>query len=263
MKKRNKTSSPTRGNLKWECLLWTLVTFGIVLALIAAYDLLARNWFDSANAAKECFVRFSYTHFAVLIAFVAAVFSFISIVVTAKVNESMNLHSLNLLYGDDRMLTAVRTLAKVERRWNDAKASGIKPGASAFDIPPDAITRTESRNDYCAIKILNDSKFVVGNDLYKPWTEDEDRARRFVKNYFSSALELYLCGGIGRRTLRVICDTDAITLLFNVIEPMESITNEGYKFDVFYKLMKVIKDVYAAKVEKSKNHNKVSHYRKA
>lgn len=51
--------------------------------------------------------------------FFAAVFAFLAIVVTVKVNETMNFHSFNLRYGEDRMLTAVRTIGDVERRWNE------------------------------------------------------------------------------------------------------------------------------------------------
>ena len=205
-------AAPKRGNLKFECFFWTLITFVVVIALLAGSDLLAKYWFDAANAQKECFVSFSY--------------SFLAIVVTAKLNETMNLHSFNLRYGDDKMLAAVRAIAGVGNRWKALRQTGCRQGSSPCDIPPQASPRSESQNDNKRIEITNYSVFVSANDRQKPWTQEEDKARRIVKNYFSSALELYRCGGISRKTLRVICDTDAITLFFNVIEVMEYIVLE-------------------------------------
>lgn len=247
---------PQRGNLKWECVFWTCATFIVVLVLIGLYDFLAINWFDASNVGKECFVRFSYRHVEILIAFIAAVFAFLAIVVTAKVNETMNLHSFNLRYGEDMMHKAVRTIGDVERRWNAARKAGVPPGASPFDIPPDVNVRTDKDNDNDRITILNYSTFVTPTQRSVPWTNDENLARRIVKNYFSSALELYRCGAISKKTLRVICDIDAVTLLFNVVEPMELIINEKYKFDVFYDLMKVVRNIYAQKVKESAAHKK-------
>ena len=237
------------------------MTFAVVLLFFGAYDFLAKHWFDAANANKECFIRFSYVHIGALISFIGVIFAFLAIVVTAKVNETMNLHSFNLRYGDDQMLVAVRTIGEVERRWNNLRKAGVLSGASPFDTPPDAVLRSDVQNINGRISISNYGKFVATDDRFKPWTEEEDKARRLVKNYFSSALELYRCGGISKKTLRVVCDTDAVTLLFNVIEPMEFITNEEYKFDVFYDLMKILRAVFARKIEESKAHNKTCHFK--
>ena len=261
--KTNELKAPRRGNLKWECFRWTLVTFLGVLVLMGAYDFIAYKWADSGNVGKECLLRFSYVHISVLMAFVASVFSFLAIVVTAKVNETMSLHSFNNRYGDDKMLGAVRLVSDVGNRWKcDLEARKSKE-ASPFDTPPKAHNRSEKCNPKSRIAIENMKTFVTDSDRYFPWTDEEDKARRAVKNYFSSALELYRCGAISKKTLRVICDTDALTLLFNVIEPMELIINEQYKFDVFYDLMKVVKDVYARKVLESKAHKKARHFRVA
>lgn len=254
--------TPKRGNLKMECFLWTLAVFSVLLFALAFYDILALHWFDAANAKRECLARFSYTHLGTLISLIAAVFAFLAIVVTAKVNETMNLHSFNLRYGEDQMLKAVRTIGDVERRWNDLRAAGVSTSALPFDTPPNAAIRTDKKNENSRIVISNYNKFVTATERFKPWTEEEDKARRLVKNYFSSALELYRCGGISKKTLRVVCDIDAVTLLFNVIEPMEAITNEEYKFDVFYGLMRVLTRVYAHKVEESKAHKKECHFKK-
>lgn len=256
-----KDNAPKRGNLKMECCVWTLAVFSVVVIALGLYDILALNWLDVANAKKECLARFSYTHLGTLISFIAAVFAFLAIVVTAKVNETMNLHSFNLRYGEDQMLTAVRTIGDVYRRWNDLRKAGVLPGASPFDTPPESDVRTDKQNEKGHVVISNYDKFVTATERFKPWTEEDDKARRLVKNYFSSALELYRCGAISKKTLRVVCDTDAITLLFNVIEPMEYITNENYKFDVFYELMKVLRDVYVRKIKESAAHKKASHFR--
>ena len=258
---RLENEAPRRSNLKWDCCFWTFLTFAGLLLFWIAYDFLARYSFDSANASKECFVRFSYVHVGALISFVGAVFAFLAIVVTAKVNETMNLHSFNLRYADEQMLAAVRLVGNVERRWNDLRKAGAASDASPFDTPPDAVLRSDKNNANGQISIANYGKFVTSDDCFKPWTEEEDGARRLVKNYFSSALELYRCGGISKKTLRVVCDTDAVTLLFNVIEPMEFIINKEYKFDVFYDLMKVLRDVYARKLKESKAHKLTSHFK--
>lgn len=252
---------PKRGNLKVECFLWVLVVFAAVLLVLGVYDFAAFRWFDASNAKEECFVRFSYQHFEILIALIAMAFSYLAVIVTAKVNETMNLHSFNLRYGDTQMLTAVRTIGDVERRWSDLRKAGAAPDAPPYDTPPEADVRTDKKNADCRICISNYDKFVTQNDRYKPWTKDEDSARRIVKNYFSSALELYRSGGISKKTLRVVCDTDAVTLLFNVIEPMEAIINEKYKYDVFYDLMKVLRDVYVRKVKESGAHKKTGHFK--
>ena len=259
-KDMDSADAPKRGNLKFECFAWTLVAFAIVFFLLAGYDLLAKYWFDSDNVGKEGFVRFSYVHVGMLITFVAAVFSFLAIVVTAKVNETMNLHSFNLRYGEDKMLTAVRAIGNVERRWKLLAAAGSAAWSSPFDTPPCVAVRSQSRNDNERLHICNYAVFVSETDRLKPWSKEEDKARRIVKNYFSSALELYRCGGISKKTLRVICDIDAITLFFNVIETMEYITNEEYKFDVFHDLMSIVSDIYARKVKESEAHHKTSHF---
>ena len=256
-----KDEAPKRGNLKMECCIWTLAAFSIVVILLVSYDFVALRWLDPTSAKNECFARFSYTHLGTLISFIAAVFAFLAIVVTAKVNETMNLHSFNLRYGDDKMLAAVRTIGDVERRWEDLRKAGVSPSALPFDIPPDVDNRTDTHNKKGHIVIKNYSTFVTATERFKPWTEEEDKARRLVKNYFSSALELYRCGGISKKTLRVVCDTDAVTLLFNVIEPMEYITNEKYKSDVFHDLMNVLRDVYARKLRESAAHKKTSHFK--
>lgn len=253
---------PKRGNLKVECLLWIFLVFAVVLVVLGVYDFAAFRWFDAANAKSECFIRFSYEHFDILIAFIAMAFSYLSVIVTAKVNETMNLHSFNLRYGDSQMLTAVRTIGNVERRWFNLRTAGVAPAASPYDTPPEAEARTDRKNGKGRIAISNYNTYVNATERFKPWTEEEDKARRMVKNYFSSALELYRCGGISKKTLRVVCDIDAITLLFNVVEPMECIINEEYKFDVFYDLMKVVKNVYARKVKDAAAHKKTSHFKK-
>ena len=253
--------SPRRGNLKRECLYWTGLALLVVLLFLLVSDFVAKYCFDSTKAMANGFVCFSYVHIGVAIAIVATAFAFLAVVVTTKVNETMSLHSFNTRYGDPNMHKDINAIGAVERRWKALRKTDVKPSVNPYDTSPDAVTRSAQKNTKGRIVISNYDRFVDNNDRFLPWTKDEDKSRRVVKNYFSSALELYRCGAISKKTLRVICDTDAITLMFNVVEPMEYLINEEYKFDVFYDLMKVVKDIYTRKVEESMAHRKTKNYK--
>ncbi len=68
-------------------------------------------------------------------------------------------------------------------------------------------------------------------------------ARRRVKEYFFTLIDLYDLGYISKYNLVSLCDKGGIVTLFTIIEPMESALNPTYdrtKFDAIYKQLKHI-----------------------
>ena len=71
-----------------------------------------------------------------------------------------------------------------------------------------------------------------------------DEARRAVKFYFINALDLYLEGKISQKIMRRICNKSGITILFNVVEPMEAYLNPKYDYTKFRLIMMLTTDIW-------------------
>lgn len=60
-----------------------------------------------------------------------------------------------------------------------------------------------------------------------------DRARRYVKFYFKSIFDLYKKGKIDKQILKEILDKNGLTLLFDVVEPLEYMLTPHYDYKFF------------------------------
>ena len=83
----------------------------------------------------------------------------------------------------------------------------------------------------------------------EPWSKEEhlnhrqDVARRRVKFYFLSALDLYENGRLSLYVFRNILRKSGISLLFSVVESMEYSINPNYDYGKFYHLMLLMSGV--------------------
>ena len=106
-------------------------------------------------------------------------------------------------------------------------------------------TRKESFNPENVISEQFDKKMK--------WSNCVDEARRYVRSYFFNALDLYTLGKISRESFRSIADKASITVLFDVIEPMEMHLNPEYDVMYYHRIMDICSDIYK-KRSKAKNH---------
>lgn len=252
--KKSTNIRTARGNLYLEGAMWTVAVFVGIVLVCAGYDFFC-NCMESCNTEQAKMPWFIYKHSEVVIALIGILFGALAVFVTIKVNETMSFHSFNVRYGQDAMLDAVRNVAAAGRMW--AKSSLEQ---NPKFITPCFISRSESFNPNGRININNRNELILRRERFFPWSKDQDYARRRLKNYFSSALELYRSHSISKKILRNICDNDSFRLLFMVVEPMEAIMNDKYNYDVFYELMDVMKDVYAKYAAITESHDDVRHY---
>ena len=152
------------------------------------------------------------------------------------------------------MHQALNTIGNVGKRWAKLKEEG------KCDFYPIFEPRSEDDNpkgkEKGRLKIENVGQFITEAERRLPWDEAENKARRMVKNYFSSALQLYRDHSISKNALKNICDNDSLTLLFKVIEPMECLLNSRYHYKVFYDIMDVMKKEYPRIVKQAEQHDK-------
>lgn len=87
-------------------------------------------------------------------------------------------------------------------------------------------------------------EFAFPYEKEMKWCSDTDEARRFVKGYFINALELYEQGKISRQSLRSIVDKSGLTVLFEIIEPLDVQMNPEYDASYYYRLMLFAGDLY-------------------
>lgn len=254
---QNDDHESSRGNLYFDCL-WAVVTIAIVVFLACiGYDVLCDH-LTCLSPETEKAIPFTYIHFGRVVTVAGVVFASLAVYVSVRVNETVHLHSFNLKYGDKETHKAIDTIADVGRRWDRLVAEGND------DFAPIVTTRSDKYNPKGKndgwLKIVNREKLIDDNNRHLPWTQEEDVARRQLKNYFSSALELYRCHSISKRAFRNICDKDAITLFFKVIEPMESLINEDYHYRVFYETMKAAKKEYKEHLKLTAAHDNRKKY---
>lgn len=174
-------------------------------------------------------------------AFAGAFFAFVGVFVAYKINDSVQAAECTRMYFSKEMLRAIRTLARIkisERR--------------AYTRPEDIKTELHGR-------IKRDSHGDIRTDLLpfqkKPWTEQEDCARRLVKSYFQLAYELRFKRflPISKNTLRRICSVDALGLYFTTVRWMEWKLGDGkYNKKPFVKLEEACRDIYEERYPRDK-----------
>ena len=88
------------------------------------------------------------------------------------------------------------------------------------------------------------------------WCECIDTARRQIKSYFINALDLYLEGMISTRVFLRIIDKNAITIFFDIVEPMEWNLNRDYDHTKFEKIMTLAYPIYTKYKKSDRNFRK-------
>lgn len=101
-----------------------------------------------------------------------------------------------------------------------------------------------------ASNLLKPLNIDTNNDFH--WSPEVNEARRVLKNYFFDILELrktnYISNGIFNRA----CAKSGITLLFEVVEPLEEYLNPSYDYSKFYYMMRFLdKKEFAAMSDSS------------
>ena len=222
-------------NLYWSLAGSAAAATGVILALAAGVVAVCHAF--EAPMPETDLLRFSYVHVGMVVALASMVFGFAAIHATLKLNESVKLQEFHFLYAREDTLEAIRWIGDVARMWADG-------GVGDFGRP-DFDARTPGANPTGPLSIRNLAALEGGGVRRRPWSEREDRARRVLKNHFLALHKLYETRSIGRRTLRDLCDNDAFVLLFSVVEPMEAIINDCYKWQPFRDLMRLCGDVWA------------------
>lgn len=188
----------------------------------------------------------------IFVSIVSMIFAFIAVLVALKVNESVSIQALYRQYFTTDTLRNIRSVAMVERLWNEEKVPEV--GRPYFQV------RLPDGNYKGPIKILNIDKLCTDTIRRRPWTEKQDESRRAIANFYRLAYRLYESGNINKKALRDICTMDAFALLFDVVEPMEAIINDDYNWYEFYELMKIMKGDYQAICRKTQSHDVHSQY---
>lgn len=191
-------------------------------------------------------LRYAYAHGGMIVAVVSMLFGFTAIHVTLKLNESVKIQEFHQRYSGEESLKAIRAVADVGRMWAEGTVG-------EFGRPKFA-PRSNENNPEGRIAIENIADLQVDGARRRPWSEEQDRARRALGAFYRSAYRLYAGRSIGKAALVDICATDAIVLLFNVVEPMEAMINDDYNWHEFHGLMKALEDVYPSFATRTRSH---------
>jgi hypothetical protein len=115
-------------------------------------------------------------------------------------------------YASEKMLFALRTL----RDWAD------KYGKEFVNEYEKAIFKKDSPNFRDAYEV--------------------DIARRYVKNFYTSALQLFECDYVKRQFIENVTEYDGIYILYDYVEPLEEVLQKDYKREPFKKLKEIHPD---------------------
>lgn len=93
---------------------------------------------------------------------------------------------------------------------------------------------------------FNSTPYAMGTSLslHINQSEEEETARRALKFYFIKALDLYKSGRISYASFIRLVDQSAISLFFDVVEPIEASLDPIYEATLFHQIMLVAGDVY-------------------
>ncbi len=222
-----------------------VLTVGVI-ALVCLVVVVVCHLFETPTPEVNA-LRYTYAHVGIIVAVASMIFGFTAIHVTLKLNESVKIQEFHQRYSGELALKAIRAVADVGRMWNRKEVVGF--GRPEFD------PRSPSNNPEGRIRVKNIAVLQVEGTRRRPWSEAQDRARRALGMFYRSAYRLYANRSIGKEALLDICATDAIVLLFNVIEPMEAMINDDYNWHEFHGLMSVLKDVYPSFLARTQSHH--------
>ena len=244
MKNRHADGWRRPENIYRSLLTSAALTMGVVLVACIGVVLVC-HVFES-SVPETNLLRYAYAHSSMIVAVVSMAFGFTAIHVTLKLNESVKIQEFHQRYSGEEALRAIRAVADVGRMWErDAVAEFGHPHFT----PRSAENNPEGR-----IAVENVAELQVAGARRRPWSEEQDKARRALGAFYRSAYRLYANRSIGKAALLEICATDAIVLLFNVIEPMEAMINDDYNWHEFHGLMKVLKEVYPSFAKRTHSH---------
>lgn len=147
--------------------------------------------------------------------------------------EAQLLSAYNDKYFENDMLDAIRVL----RKWGDEHQTCLQK------------QRTPEKNP------RNAPEFEEAHDI--TWPSEVDRSRRKVKAYFVNALDLYERDMLSRRFFNDIVNKEAITTLFDIVEPLEWLLNKQYDASKFYRLMEYASEIYKARSNGKFQNNRV------
>ena len=222
-----------------------VLTVGVI-AIVCLVVVLVCHLFETPPPEVNA-LRYIYAHAGIIVAIASMVFGFTAIHVTLKLNESVKIQEFHQRYSGEAALKAIRLVADVGRMWNRNEVVGFGH--------PDFVPRSADNNPEGRICVKNIAELKVNGARRRPWSEEQDKARRALGMFYRSAYRLYANRSIGKEALLDICATDAIVLLFNVIEPMEAMINDDYNWHEFHGLMASLKDVYPRFLERTKSHH--------
>lgn len=222
-----------------------VLTIGVI-AVVCLLVVLVCHLFETPPPEVNA-LRYTYAHSGMIVAIASMIFGFTAIHVTLKLNESVKIQEFHQRYSGELALKAIRAVADVGRMWDRNEVVGF--GRPKFE------PRSPGKNPHGRIVVENVAALQVDGVRRRPWSESQDKARRALGAFYRSAYRLYANRSIGKDALLDICATDAIVLLFNVIEPMEAMINDDYNWHEFHGLMTALKDVYPRFLERTQSHH--------
>ncbi len=222
-----------------------VLTIGVI-AIVCLVVVLVCHLFETPPPEVNA-LRYTYAHAGIIVAIASMIFGFTAIHVTLKLNESVKIQEFHQRYSGELALKAIRAVADVGRMWGRKEVAGFGR--------PDFEPRSPANNPKGRIVVKNIASLQVDGARRRPWSESQDKARRALGAFYRSAYRLYANRSIGKEALLDICATDAIVLLFNVIEPMEAMINDDYNWHEFHGLMAVLKDVYPDFLTRTQSHH--------
>lgn len=234
-----------RRNIYWSLVIGSIVSGIAVVLLSVLLTFISRAVEHPVPEANV--LRLAYTHAGMIVAAISMVCGYLAIYVTLKLNESVKIQEFNAKYAEDAALDAIRAVANVKKIWEAGLVGDFKR--------PIFSGRNMTSNPNEPISITNWEDLIVDGERHLPWTEEQDHARRMIKNYFLAAYQLYNDRSIGKEAFLDICSKDALVLFFDVVEPMEAMINSNYKFEPFHGIMKVFGPLYEDAKENAKDHD--------
>ena len=185
-----------------------VLTVGVIAVLCLAVVLVCHIFETPPPEANV--LRYTYAHAGVVVAIASMIFGFTAIHVTLKLNESVKIQEFHQRYSGEEALEAIRAVADVGRMWDRKEVGGFER--------PDFTPRSPTNNPKGRIRVNNIAALQVDGARRRPWSERQDKARRALGAFYRSAYRLYADRSIGKEALLDICATDAIVLLFNVVD---------------------------------------------
>lgn len=241
----------------------------LLLCLVAfwgfLYFLFDKYLFEIKNHV-EIYVITVINLFALCVAYIAVAY-------TRRVNETLKISDFNRRYSSDEVLHALRLLREVSNNWkkdeNNAPlfnkrecCHGVFLSETAHILICKYCRNACARNPRGAVVVRNQDHFISSTERNLPWTEAQDSARRKIKFFYIDALTLYLNRSISKEAFLEIIDMDGITLLFEVVEPMEALLNEHYHWEPFFEIMRATNaDFWGKKNDQTEAHVKTKIFR--